>query len=246
MQPQPFADVLSLPVSIVSSYNWDYKVHKAYNIFIQLFAKRKFADSCPKGTESHRAQWWKDNARQSGEKSRHVRGEEGCTEGMLRGRGGGRRCAEKDNGAHKKRSWPARPPKGEVRPEKAAHPILWNHFQKRTDLSASPGMCRILPETSVQLCMPGWSRVPGEKMLSGKTLGSVLGKQRQTHGRESQGGWMRGNPLPPGLYGHMSHQRAHLWLPGGLPGGGGTTSLLESILHVTLKLLLTPTFTLKT
>ena len=45
MQPQPFADVLSLPVSIVSSYNWDYTVHKAYNIFIQVFAKRKFADS---------------------------------------------------------------------------------------------------------------------------------------------------------------------------------------------------------
>ena len=30
-------------------------------------------------------------------------------------------------------------------------------------------------------------------MLSRKTLGSVLGKQRQTHDRESQGGWTQGN-----------------------------------------------------
>ena len=42
--------------------------------------------------------------------------------------------------------------------------------------------------------MPGWSQVPGEKMLSEKTPGSVLGKQRQTHDRESQGGWTQGNP----------------------------------------------------
>ena len=35
-------------------------------------------------------------------------------------------------------------------------------------------------------------------MLSGKTPGSELGKQRQTHDRESQGGWMRGNHCLPG------------------------------------------------
>ena len=83
-------------------------------------------------------------------------------------------------------------------PQKAAHPILRNHLQKRTDLSANPGVHQTAPETSFLLCMPGWSRVPGEKMISGKTPGSELGKQRQTQDRESQGDWMKGNPLPPG------------------------------------------------
>ena len=69
-----------------------------------------------------------------------------------------------------------------------------HHLQKLTDLNASPGMSRTVPETSAQLCTPGWSRVLGEKMLSGKTLSSVLGKQRQTQDRESQEGWMQINP----------------------------------------------------
>ena len=111
---------------------------------------------------------------------------------MLRERGRGGRCVEKDKGAHREKG-SARPPEREVRPQKAVHPIFWNHFQKCTDLSASPGMCRTLPETSVQLCTPGWSKVPGEKMLSGTILGSMLGKKRQTHNRESQGGWMQVN-----------------------------------------------------
>ena len=89
-------------------------------------------------------------------------------------------------------------------PQKAAHPILRNHLQKLTNLSANPDVNQKAPENCIQLCTPGWSRVPGEKMLSGKTPGSELGKQRQTHDRESQGGWMRGNQLPPGLCGHMS------------------------------------------
>ena len=83
-------------------------------------------------------------------------------------------------------------------PQKAAHSILRNHLQERTDLSANPGVHQTVPETSVQLCTPGWSRVPGEKMLSGKIQGSVLGKQRQTHDRESQGGWTQGNHCLPG------------------------------------------------
>ena len=144
---------------------------------------------------------------------------------MLRGRGEGGRCAEENVGWHTERRWPARPPETEVRPQKAAHPILRNHLQKRTDLSANPGVHQTAPETSVQLCMPGWSRVPGEKMLSGKIPGSELGKQRQTHDRESQRGWMRGTTASWGLWSHV------------LPKG---------ILHVTLKLLLTPGFTLMT
>ena len=59
-----------------------------------------------------------------GRKAEHVRREKGCREGMLRGRGRGGRCAEKDNGVHRKRSWTAKPPEREVRPQKAAHPIL--------------------------------------------------------------------------------------------------------------------------
>ena len=113
---------------------------------------------------------------------------------MLRGRGGGGRCAEGDMGQHRERCRPARPPEREVRPQRAAHPILRNHLQKLTDLSVNPGVHQTLPETSVQLCTPGWSRVLGEKMLSGKTLSSVLGKQRQTQDRESQEGWMQINP----------------------------------------------------
>ena len=124
------------------------------------------------------------------------------------------------------RCWPARTPEREVRPQKAAHPILRNNLQKFTDLNANPGVSQTLPETSVQLCTPGWYRVPGEKMLSGKTLGSVLRKQRQTHDRESQGGWRPGNPPTS-------------WVP-------WFHVLPKGILHVTLKFLLTPSFTLMT
>ena len=53
-----------------------------------------------------------------------MRGEEGNTEGMLRERGRGGRCVERDKGAHREKGWPARPPEREVRPQKAAHPIL--------------------------------------------------------------------------------------------------------------------------
>ena len=141
-----------------------------------------------------------------------VRGEK---QGVMGKRGAQRGCREEgvdkvgvQRGTcrwHRERCWPTRPLEMEVRPQKAAHPI-WNYFQKLTDLSANPGMCRTALETSVQICMPGWSRVPAEKMLSGKTPGSELGKQRQTHNRDSQGSWMRGNPLTPGLCGDTSHQ----------------------------------------
>ena len=118
-------------------------------------------------------------------------GKEESIEGMLRERDGGGRCAEGDMQVTE-RCWPTGPPEMEVRPQKAAHPI-WNYFQKLTDLSANPDMRRTAPESSFQLCMSGWSRVPAEKMLSEKIPGSELGKQRQTHKRDSQWGWMRGN-----------------------------------------------------
>ena len=97
---------------------------------------------------------------------------------------------------------------GQTSEGSASH--LWNHLQKLTDLSANPDMCRTAPETSVQICMPGWSRVPGEKTLSGKIPGSVLGKQRQTHNRDSQGGWMQGNHCFPGSV--ITHPaKGHAW-----------------------------------
>ena len=147
---------------------------------------------------------------------------------MLRGRGGGGRCAEGDVRQHRERCRPARPPEREVRPQRAAHPILRNHLQKLTDLSVNPGVHQTLPETSVQLCTPGCSRVLGEKMLSGKIPGSELGN---TQNRESQGGSMSENPLPPRLCGHTSCQTAHLGLPGGLPWGGKMASFLKRFLY---------------
>ena len=175
--------------------------HKAYNIpYLDLCKKEQFADSWPKETEIHMAPWWKDHASQSGEKSRAVRGEGGAQRGWWEegvGKAGGQRGSmERDAGQQDY----LRGSSGLRR----QHTPSWNYFQKFTDLSANPGMHQTAAETSVQLCMPGWSRVPWEKMLSGKTLGSELEKQRQTHIRESQGGWIRGNQLPPGLCGHMS------------------------------------------
>ena len=72
---QPFADVLSLLVFALQQPRWvvaaDSTTHKAYNIFyLSLCKKQNFTESYPKETEVHRAQWWKDNASQSGEKSR--------------------------------------------------------------------------------------------------------------------------------------------------------------------------------
>ena len=104
----------------------------------------------------------------------------GCWEEGWEKRG----CREGIWGSHRERLWPARPPERGVRTLKGAHPILWNHFQKLTDLSASPGMSQTVSETFVRLCRPGWSGVPGEKMLSGKILGFVLWKQ--TNNTDSQ------------------------------------------------------------
>ena len=50
--------------------------------------------------------------------------EEGSTEGMLRGRGGGGRCAEGDEGKHRDRDWPARPPEREVSLRRQSMPSL--------------------------------------------------------------------------------------------------------------------------
>ena len=76
---QPFSDGLSLRVFALQQLRWvvatDSTAHKAYNIFyLDLCKKQNFTESCPKETEVHRAQWWKDNASQSGEKSRGLWG----------------------------------------------------------------------------------------------------------------------------------------------------------------------------
>ena len=51
-------------------------------------------------------------------------GEGGSTEGMLRGRRGGGRCAEGDEGKHRDRDWPARPPEREVSLRRQSMPSL--------------------------------------------------------------------------------------------------------------------------
>ena len=175
---QPFADVLSLPVfatsAKVSSCNKDSTAHKAYNIFIWIFAKKKSLLTL--ALKRQKSTGHSDGRTMQASQGRKAggEGEEWSTEGMLRGRGGGGGCAEGDMRVTEREVLAS---EREVRPQKAAHPI-WNYFYKLTDLSANPDMRRTAPETSVQLCMPGWSRVPAEKMLSGKTLGSELGKQR--------------------------------------------------------------------
>ena len=196
----------------VSSCNRHSIAHKPYNIFcLDLHKKEKFADSCPKETEVHRAQWHKNNARQSEEKSRGWQGRrkhwgdaerKGWGRQVCRGRWG----EAQRQGLASQATW-----KG-GQPQKAEHAIFRNHLQELTDLSANPGVHQTAPETSVQLCTPGWSRVPGEKMLSGKIPGSMLGKQRQTHGRESKGRLDARKLLPPGLCGHTSWQReSSMW-----------------------------------
>ena len=71
-------------------------------------------------------------------------------------------------------------------------------------------MHQTAPETFVQLCTPGWSRVPGEKMLNGTIPDSVLGKQRYTHDRESQEGWIQRNQLPTILHPAKQHTQGLL------------------------------------
>ena len=111
-------------------------------------------------------------------------GERGAHTGSW-GEGVGEAGLQRETQCSRERCGPARLPEREVRPQKAAYPILRNHFQNSTYLSASPGVRRTAPETSVRLCTPGWSRGLGERMISGKTPGSVLGKQRQTRQTKS-------------------------------------------------------------
>ena len=78
-------------------------------------------------------------------------------------------------------------------------------------------MRRTAPETSVQLCMPGWSRVPAEKMLSGKTPGSVLGKQRHTTEKVRDAGCKETHCLPCAVFARSAKQRTRI--PGGAAWG---------------------------
>ena len=82
-------------------------------------------------------------------------------------------------------------------------------------------------------------------MLSGKTLGSVLGKQRQTHDRES-GRLDARKPIAFRVLCLHVLPNSTLEFLVGLPGGEGVIPFLERILHVPLKLLLMSSFTLTT
>lgn len=79
-QPLPFADVLSLPAFMLCRQRLVVATETVWCTKHEIFAlwpfTNKFAEPCPKGTESHRAWCWKDDANQSGEKSSGVTGEE--------------------------------------------------------------------------------------------------------------------------------------------------------------------------
>ena len=80
---------LCATIAKMSSYNRDSTQSLQYFLFGPL-KKEKFTDSCLKETDVHRAQWWKDNAGQSGEKSRAVRGGTGEHRGDPERKGWGR------------------------------------------------------------------------------------------------------------------------------------------------------------
>ena len=102
--------------------------------------------------------------------------------------------------------------------------------------------------TSWNLCSALYARMvqsPRREDTKWDSTGLHAGeKEIDTQQRKSQRMDTR-KPLPPGLCGHKSCQRADLGLPDGWTGGRGTIPLLGRILHMTHKLL-TPTFTLTT
>ena len=71
--------------------------HKAYNFYLGLCKKQNFTESCPKETEPTGHSDGRTMQASQGRKAGGD-GEEGSTEGMLRGRGRGGRCAEGDMG----------------------------------------------------------------------------------------------------------------------------------------------------
>ena len=87
-QSRPFADMLPLVSFVLQQETWEVTTdpgqHTAGCWDSWLIAKKKkkrkkekktmFADSCPKKTENHRTQWWKDNTSQSGDASRGWKG----------------------------------------------------------------------------------------------------------------------------------------------------------------------------
>lgn len=72
-------------------------------------------------------------------------------------------------GAGQQSQWPTG-----LQPEGTAAASFWNRFQKHTDLNVSPGVHQTAPGTSPQLCVTGWSRVPGGRRTSGRRRDSAL------------------------------------------------------------------------
>lgn len=195
----PFADVLSLPAFIhamsttFSSCNRDSMVHKTCPLQISLLSpalKERKTTGHGAGRTTQTSRGRKAVVRlgkRIAERTHGQREGEGEKEGGEEG-GADRRWGWA-SGGNRERCQPTRPSDKEVK--QVAYPILWNCFQKLTDLNANPGGHQTVPEISLQFCTPGWSRVPGEKTIGGKILGSVLGKQRKTNDRESQWDWMK-------------------------------------------------------
>ena len=98
----------------VSSYNRHSIAHKPTIFSIWIFTKKKslltLALKKWKSTGHRDARTMHASQRRKAGDDR----EDGSTEGMLRGWGRGGRYAEEDEGRHRERDWPSRPPEREV------------------------------------------------------------------------------------------------------------------------------------
>ena len=98
----------------VSSCNRHSIAHKPTIFSIWIFTKKKLADTLTLKRQKSTGHCDARTMRASqGRKAGDDR-EEGSTEEMLWGRGGGGRCVEGDEEWHRKRCWPTRPPEREV------------------------------------------------------------------------------------------------------------------------------------
>ena len=134
---------------------------------------------------------------------------------MLRGRGRGGRCAEGDVRQHRERCRPARPPEREVRPQRAAHPILRNHLQKLTDLSVNPGVHQTLPETSCSALYARMLQSPWREDAKWENTGLRAGEH--TKQRKSGRLYARKPTASQALWSHI--------LPNGTPGASWWAAL---------------------
>ena len=185
--------------------------HKAYNIFyLDLCKKQNFTESCPKETEVHRAQWWKDNANQSGEKSKGSWG-----------RGEHRRDAERKGGG----GGYTEGDMGVTQREVLAYYVTWEGGQAS---EGSTSHLKLVSETyrpeckswyasnsSWSLCSALYARMvqsPRRENAKWENTGLCAGEAEIDTWQRKSGRLDARKPLPPGLCGHASCQReSSMW-----------------------------------